>query len=144
MKYFFQQMGIKDYKFRTLGTGLTNPIDNMKLRSRDLLKPGLLNLNGGVWNGKQLLNKAYIDEATTAHATVNKTESYAYFWWINRIKIKGENYEVKTAFGAGGQMIYVVPEFDMVVVFTAEKAYKRKLLALLQNSIVPAFLTKKL
>ena len=33
-----------------------------------------------------------------------------------------------------------VPEFDMVVVFTAEKADKRKLLALLQNTIVPAFL----
>ena len=115
----------------------------MELRSRDLLKLGLLTLNGGVWNGKQLLNKAYIDEATTAHATVNKTESYAYLWWINRIKIKGENYEVKTAFGAGGQMIYVVPEFDMVVVFTAEKADKRKLLALLQNIIVPAFLTTK-
>ena len=53
---------------------------------------------------------------------------------------KRKNYEVKTAFGAGGQMIYIVPEFDMVVVFTAEKADKRKLLALLQNTIVPAFL----
>ena len=137
---FFKPMGIKKHKFRTFGNGLTNPIDNMELRSRDILKLGLLTLNGGVWNGKQLLNKAYIDEATTAHATVNKTESYGYFWWVNRIKIKGKTYEVKTAFGAGGQMIYVVPEFDMVVVFTAEKADKRKLLALLQNTIVPAFL----
>jgi len=140
VEHFFNPMGIKDYKFRTLGTGLSNPIDNMELRSRDLLKLGLLTLNGGVWNGKQLLNKAYIDEATTAHATVNKMESYGYFWWINQIKVKGKTYEVKTAFGAGGQMIYVVPEFDMVVVFTAEKADKRKLLALLQDTIVPAFL----
>ncbi|MCH2209568.1 MAG: beta-lactamase family protein [Lentisphaerales bacterium] len=144
VEHFFQPMGIKKHKFRTFGNGLTNPIDNMELRSRDILKLGLLTLNGGVWNGKQLLNKAYIDEATTAHATVNKMESYGYFWWVNQITVKGKSYEVKTAFGAGGQMIYVVPEFDMVVVFTAEKAYKRKLLALLQNSIVPAFLTKKL
>ena len=138
-EHFFKPMGIKKYKFRTFGNGLTNPIDNMELGSRDLLKLGLLTLNGGIWNGKQLLNKAYIDEATTAHATVIKMESYGYFWWVNRIKVNGRNYEVKTAFGAGGQMIYVVPEFDMVVVFTAEKADKRKLLALLQDTIVPAF-----
>lgn len=140
VEHFFQPMGIEKYKFRTLGTGLTNPIDNMELRSRDILKLGLLTLNGGVWNGKQLLNKAYIDEATTAHAVVNKMESYGYFWWVNQIKVKGKTYEVKTAFGAGGQMIYVIQEVDMVVVFTAEKADKRKLLALLQETIVPAFL----
>ena len=139
LEHFFQPMGIKKHKFRTLGTGLTNPIDNMDLRSRDMLKLGLLTLNGGVWNGKQLLNKAYIDEATTAHATVNKLESYGYFWWVNRIKVKGKSCEVKTAFGAGGQMIYVIPEVDMVVVFTAEKADKGKLLKVLQDTIVPAF-----
>ena len=112
----------------------------MELRSRDILKLGLLTLNGGVWNGKQLLNKAYIDEATSAHATVNKNESYGYFWWVNRILIEGKPCEVKTAFGAGGQMIYVIPEVGLVAVFTAEKADKRKLLALLQDRIVPAFL----
>lgn len=138
-EHFFGPMGIKTYKFRTFGTGLTNPIDNMELRPRDLLKLGLLTLNGGVWIGKQLLNKAYIDEATSPHAIVNKNESYGYFWWVNRIKVKGKAHEVKTAFGAGGQMIYVIPEYDMVVVFTAEKADKRKLLKILQDAIVPAF-----
>ena len=95
--------------------------------------------NGGVWNGKQLLNKAYIDEATSPHAVVNSKESYGYFWWVNQINVKGKPCEVKTAFGAGGQMIYVIPEVDMVVVFTAEKADKRKLLGLLQDTIVPGF-----
>ena len=47
---------------------------------------------------------------------------------------------MKTAFGAGGQMIYIIPGFDMVVVFTAEKADKRKLLTVLQDTIAPAFL----
>jgi len=140
VEHFFKPMGIETYKFRTLPTGLTNPIDNMELRSRDMLKLGLLTLNGGVWNGKQLLNKAYIDEATTAHAVVNKTESYGYFWWVNRINVNGKSCEVKTAFGSGGQMIYVIPELDLVVVFTAEKADKRKLLALVQDRIVPALL----
>jgi len=138
--HFFQPMGIKTYKFRTFGNGLTNPIDNMELRSRDLLKFGILTLNGGVWKGKQLLNKAYIEEATSPHVVVNKNESYGFFWWVNRIKLQGKSYEVKTAFGAGGQMIYVIPELDIVVVFTAEKADKRELLTVLQDTIAPAFL----
>lgn len=143
VEHFFKPMEIKKYKFRTFGNGLTNPIDNMELRSRDIAKLGMLTLNEGVWNGKQLLNKAYIDEATSPHVTVNKMESYGYFWWINQIKVKGKSYGVKTAYGAGGQMIYAVPNFDMVVVFTAEKADKRKLLALLQDTIVPAFSGEK-
>ena len=85
------------------------------------------------------MNKAYIEEATSPHAIVNKNEKYGYFWWVDQIRIKGKPCEVKTAFGAGGQMIYVIPEVDMVVVFTAEKADKRKLLTLLQDTIVPAF-----
>ena len=133
-------MGIKKYKFRTFQCGLTYPIDNMELRSRDILKLGLLTLNGGVWNGKHLLNEAYIDEATSPHTKINQKESYGYFWWVNRILIKGKPCEVKTAFGAGGQMIYVIPELDLVVVFTAEKADKRELLGLLQDRIVPVLL----
>jgi len=143
VEHFFQPMGIERHTFRTLGTGLTNPIDNLELRPRDMLKLGQLTLDGGVWNGQQLLNKAYINEATTAHATVNKVESYGYFWWVNRILIKGKPCEVKTAFGAVGQMIYVIPEVGLVAVFTAEKADKRKLLALLQDRIVPAFLVNE-
>ena len=53
--------------------------------------------------------------------------------------IRGEPCEVKTAFGAGGQMIYMIPELDLVVVCTAEKADKRTLLHLLQDTIIPAF-----
>ena len=87
------------------------------------------------------MNKAYVEEATSPHVVVNKNESYGFFWWVNRIKVQGKSYEVKTAFGAGGQMIYVIPELGMVVVFTAEKADKRKLLTVLQDTIAPAFLT---
>ena len=47
VEHFFQPMGIKKHKFRTFGNGLTNPIDNMELCSRDLLKLGLLTLSGG-------------------------------------------------------------------------------------------------
>ena len=36
------------WSIRTFGNGLTNPIDNMELRSYDLLKFGILTLNGGV------------------------------------------------------------------------------------------------
>jgi len=85
------------------------------------------------------LNEAYIDEATSPHTIVNQKESYGYFCWVTRILIEGKPCEVKTAYGASGQMIYVIPERDLVVVFAAEKADKRKLLGILQDIVVPAF-----
>ncbi|MDB4280655.1 beta-lactamase family protein [Flavobacteriaceae bacterium] len=78
---------------------------------------GLLFLNEGVWNGKQLISKGWIEKATTSSpAQIN----YGYMWWLNK---KGTNRfwegvpeNVFYAAGFGGNFIVIVPDEELVIV----------------------------
>ncbi|MHA2037469.1 MAG: serine hydrolase domain-containing protein [Promethearchaeota archaeon] len=75
-------------------------------------KLGILSLNNGNWNGLQIADSDFMITATTS-----KTFGYipyGYLWWLSDSPFEGYN-----AVGAGGQCIYVIPEFDIVVGFTA-------------------------
>ena len=89
-------------------------------KPRDLLYMARFVLNGGSWNGEQLLNKDYIDEATdklTANHPTFSTDydkqGYGYKFW----KTNGGAF---ACFGMGGQIAVMVPEKDMILVTTAD------------------------
>jgi CubicO group peptidase (beta-lactamase class C family) len=68
-----------------------------------------LYLNHGVWNGKQIVSSAWIDESTAVHSRSNKL-NYGYLWWII-----DENEHSFAALGDGGNVIYVNPAKNTVV-----------------------------
>ena len=146
VEHFFEPMGISEYRFRTLNYGLTYPQDSLQMRSRDLLKLGLLVQNGGVWDGQRLLSQEYLDDATSPHAR-HKDGSHGYFWTLPNVAVNGTPTRTIMKFGAFGQAIYVVPEYDLVVVFTAGgvgvqkkgASEPRELRPMLQQDILPAF-----
>jgi CubicO group peptidase (beta-lactamase class C family) len=149
VEHFFEPMGINDYRFRTLPYGLTYPIDSLQMRSRDLLKIGLLIQNGGVWNGKRLLSAKYVTEATSPHVR-HKDRSHGYFWALPDVSVNGTPTKTIMKYGAYGQTIYVVPEHGLVVVFTAGGIAQKKgasetreLRPMLQKDIIPAFVSNK-
>lgn len=75
----------------------------------DMAKIGQLYLNRGVWNGRQLVSAAWIDESTEEHSRWDELKlSYGYLWWI----IDGDSY---AAMGDGGNVIYVNPAKNLVV-----------------------------
>ncbi len=81
---------------------------------RDLAKIGLMLLDDGKYNGKQILSAEYIKEATT-FKTEMYNRNYGYLFWIHP-----ENKYFWT-WGAGGQFIFVVPDEELVVVITSEQ-----------------------
>jgi CubicO group peptidase (beta-lactamase class C family) len=88
----------------------------LKLRPRDMAKIGTLYLNGGRWQGEQLVPAAWIRDATTAHvpAADGATPSYGYQWWVGTAA--GD--PAYLAWGFGGQLIEVVPHRHLVVVIS--------------------------
>lgn len=138
-QHLFRPMGITNCKFGKSACGLDKGAAGMALTSRDMLKIGLMTMHGGVWNGKQVLDPAWIEKATAVHVNHDRPHQYGYFWWSHKITVKGEEYRVRSARGAGGQFIFMLPELDLVAVFTSYYA-TNKPIQYFGDIIVPAFI----
>lgn len=91
------------------------------LTARDMAKFGQLYLDGGVWQGKRLLSKSWVDDSTSAKWSFKENEGsgYGYFWWIAEHEIAGHREKYFYAMGHGGQAIFVLPSHSLVFVTTA-------------------------
>ncbi len=81
----------------------------LTLTPSDMAKIGQLYLNGGTWNGRQIISAKWIDESTKVHSRWNQL-SYGYLWWI----FDGAEHSY-AAMGDGGNVIYVNPRKQLVV-----------------------------
>ena len=123
----FEPLGIQDFQWALDFRGRPLPHAGLRLRPRDMVKIGRLVLNGGVWNGKQIIRRDWIETSTRRHLDTGVTllganeESlgYGYQWWTGSSLVKGRHVAWSAAVGNGGQRIFVVPELDLVVVTTA-------------------------
>jgi CubicO group peptidase (beta-lactamase class C family) len=100
----------------------------LNARAIDFAKFGQLYLQGGSWNGRQIIPAAWIAESTTRDPEdTRKWETYdwwlpiggyyKYFWW--GIQRGGDDYDYE-AIGKWGQSIYVSPRRNVVIVRTAD------------------------
>ena len=94
-------------------------IGDIAITPRDMVKFGLLYLNDGVWNGKQIIPSNWVKESTTSKIQINSDEGYGYFWWTKKFNSNGSTIETYYAWGYGGQYIFVVPSLNLVVSMTA-------------------------
>jgi CubicO group peptidase (beta-lactamase class C family) len=89
----------------------------LTLRPRDLAKIGELYRSGGLWQGRQVVPAAWVEESTTGHVdSQGAGESYGYLWWVGTSAGK----PAYRADGFGGQLIEVVPARDLVVAVSSE------------------------
>lgn len=84
--------------------------------ARDFARLGQLYLNGGVWNGRQLVPADYVAEAISAapleDATGQKTERYGFHWW----RMRHRGHDVYYGWGYQGQYVAVIPDQNIVMV----------------------------
>jgi hypothetical protein len=94
--------------------------EGLMLTPRDMAKFGYLYLNRGVWDGRQRIPAAWVDTSTMDHISTGRQafagDQYGYQWWLGWIQPPG----FYAAVGYGGQYIFVIPEKNLVVVFTSE------------------------
>jgi len=89
------------------------------VRPRDFLKLGQLFLDGGVWDGRRLLSAEWVRRSLAAHASLNAPNDYGLAWHIYRFTAGGKTYVAQEAGGNGGQMLFVIPDLDLVAMITA-------------------------
>ena len=117
----FEPLGITDFIWMADPQGVTWGGNGLFLSPRDLAKLGYLYLRDGEWDGQQLLSSTYIDTATSVIIPGQSFGGYGFLWWTGSM---GRNaYAVYAAVGLGGQYLWVVPDLDLIVVWTGNLNY---------------------
>jgi CubicO group peptidase (beta-lactamase class C family) len=82
---------------------------------------GYLYLNGGNWEGQQLIPESYVQSSIHPQSAGGPPGESAYglLWWVTMI----EDYAAFFAAGIGGQYIYVIPDIDLLVVISGAPGY---------------------
>ncbi|MBI2682810.1 MAG: serine hydrolase [Acidobacteriales bacterium] len=105
------------WAYSPLGVPMTG--GGLQLTTLGYLKLGQLYLNGGRWNGKPIINEAWVKASTTPKARIDETTEYGYLWWLKSFQSGSRSHAAYFMTGNGGNKVFVFPALDMVVVITA-------------------------
>jgi CubicO group peptidase (beta-lactamase class C family) len=148
MKYLFGPLGIDSTEWSDFPNGMIESASSLKIRPRDMMKLGATYLKEGVWNGKRIIPSEWVEKSSVIYNN-NKNiklpiedsgkNGYGYTWWISEVGKRSNKTKMYRANGWGGQVIMVLPEKNMVVVFTAGNyASRSPLFKILERYILPA------
>jgi CubicO group peptidase (beta-lactamase class C family) len=111
-QYLFEPLGIQDVAWETDPQGYYHGWGDIHLKPEDAAKLGLLWLQHGKWEGRQIVPAAWVSDSVRAQSRMVGNEyGYGYGWWVSPIDFY--------ALGRGGQFIHVIPSMNAVVVVTA-------------------------
>jgi CubicO group peptidase (beta-lactamase class C family) len=147
-QYLFQPLGIDSTVWVRYNNGVFATDGTLQLTPRDMLKFGVMYLNKGTWNDERILSEDWVAKSATPYG--NNTgikipiedsgrNGYSFSWWISELPYKKGKTLMYRANGWGGQTIMVIPELDMVIVFTSGNyAFKSSLFKLIRKYVMPA------
>lgn len=102
--------------YLTDGKDVAFALGGLNLTTRDYAKFGQLFLQGGKWNGKQIIPAewAFISTRESAPTQSDRGVGYGYQWWVP-LPQNGPNQGDFFAVGIYGQYIYVNPKANLVI-----------------------------
>jgi len=119
MDNLFAPLGIKNATWQYSQLGLALGGGGLRLSSRDYLKLAQLCLNGGRWNGRQLVSEQWVKTSLQPHIEIDDSTLYGYLWWLKKFPALGRQVSVQFMSGNGGNKVALIPELDLVVVITS-------------------------
>ena len=105
-----------------------------RLRPRDFLKVGQAYLDGGTWRGRRIVDSSWVKLSTSPQIEISPATTGidpkefpnfyvpsvdAYAWHLTDLQSGERTYRGYLAAGNGGQLLIVLPEVELAVVFTA-------------------------
>jgi CubicO group peptidase (beta-lactamase class C family) len=138
----FGPLGIENPRWDASPQGVNFGGWGLFVRTEDVAKLGLLYLNKGKWNGKQLVPAEWAAAATSKQVPNDKAPSargnkpdwqqgYGYQFWQSQHGFRGD--------GANGQFCIVLPEQDAVIAITAQTGNMQAGINVVWDKLFPAF-----
>ncbi|MBL8907002.1 MAG: serine hydrolase [Rhizobiales bacterium] len=125
----FEPLGIKQWEWARRPDGVPSAASGLRLTARDLAKVGQMVLAGGLFEGRSIVSREWLDEVFTPHTRLRGIR-YGYFWWLadaneprawvsglgNRLPGAGEWPTWMAGMGNGGQRLQIQPDIGLIVV----------------------------
>jgi CubicO group peptidase (beta-lactamase class C family) len=115
----FGPLGISDAKWVYSPLNVPQTGGGLRLSSRDLVKIAELYRSDGRWQGKSIVDEAWVKASTEAHAQIDDQTEYGYLWWLKSFQSGGKGYPAFFMSGNGGNKVAVFPGMDLTVVITS-------------------------
>jgi CubicO group peptidase (beta-lactamase class C family) len=112
----FEPLGITQRVWGKSAEGVNLADGGLALRTEDLAKFGQLYLQGGVWNGEQVVPAEWAAAATTSEISTGNNDNnwgygYGYQFWRSQVGYRAD--------GSLGQFSFVLPDQDIVLAVTS-------------------------
>jgi CubicO group peptidase (beta-lactamase class C family) len=111
----FRPINMRSVVFETDAAGTFVGSSYVYATARDFARFGLLYLNNGYWQGKQILPDGWVDYSS-APADASGGEYAAFFWSNASQELPDAPEDMYSCEGHDGQMIYIIPSLDVCIV----------------------------
>ena len=121
-KFLFEPLDIKDHRWIKMHKNFQAAASGLRLRSRDLLKIGMLYLNNGKYNNVQVIPKKWVKRSASTmilRDSDTKNNGYGYLFWTETDTVAQNPYYIVSARGNGGERLFINPQSKLIVVITA-------------------------
>ena len=133
----FRPLGIENPVWETNPAGITAGGWGLHIRTEDIAALGELYRNKGVWKGRRILPRSFVDAATQKQISNGNdpnsdwAQGYGYqFWRCRNNGFRGD--------GAFGQYCLVFPDKQLTVAITSGVADMQRVLDILYTTVLPA------
>jgi CubicO group peptidase (beta-lactamase class C family) len=137
--YLLGPLGIRQSDWRRSPDGQATGGGGLRLRPRDAAKFGALYAAGGTWNGTRVLAADWVAQSRQLNYELDSF-GYGLLWWKREFPRNTGPVDSFYTSGNGGNFIFVVPELDLVVVFTGSNYNDHKSdlpLEILRSGVLP-------
>lgn len=122
----FKPLNITEYQWQYTPQKVVNTAGSLQMTSLEYAKYAQLYKNNGIWNGKKILSKDWIDKSFTKQIQIPERDNqfYGYLFWNKTFVFKGKSYETFYCAGNGGNEFIVFKELPLVIIITS-KAFNK-------------------
>lgn len=141
MEYLFEPMNVSVGGWDRDPQGYFMGGNNMALRPAGMIKIGQMVMNGGTYRGQRIVSEDWLRNSFQTYTRSNfNPYDYGYMWWKKPVG----DFQVRFAWGFGGQYIFLIPELNAIVVLTGSlqnadqsRSYREPVFDLLREDILP-------
>ena len=131
----FEPLGMTSAGVGTAPEGVGDGGNGFYMTTLDLARFGLLYLDGGVWQGQQIVPADWVQASTTTQAQrASDGSRYGYQWWVRSFG----GHPAYVAQGHYGQYLIVVPELSLLIAMNSDYEGSSSIYWQIANDVVAA------